>query len=1261
MEKRWLISAVISAAALSMTACTDDESKPQETETTPYCESAICPEGTTCSEERRMCVTNPPKEDEDDTNPCDECTDNQKCVENTCVDINPCDECTDNQKCVENACVDINPCDRCTDDQECVENTCVDKEVDPPEKLCEETDAPKCNGNAVVSCVNGELVPKDCEDMECVEGECVEKQIDPNACDPAEFEPSCEENSFVSCVEGQLHTEPCPEGQYCDGGTCYETDFCPDNPDKMVPGVCGCAMPDTDLDESGTADCLNLEDLCPDDPEKTNPGKCGCGVSEDACGTEDLCPNNEEKTVPGVCGCDAADTDTDGDGIPDCLDKCPDNPYKFIQDECSCDLIHVSIDETGYCATPIVNAKEFVNIINDIAGESLEVTADSVYALMRNINLAEALTDETPVWKPVTFIGKLTSGGNTPKTIGYTNAEGERMTLHCAETDAACGLFGKLSGARIHNINLNLSVSGLKSIGGLAGTAEANTKLTQINANTDITAAGSDIGGVIGNGNKTSLSGITHQGKIVNIGENTTAAPVANTGGIAGRLANYSIVSDSKNIGQVLSESENISARANYLGGIVGYADTNTSLFNLTNDSVVSSLTTYYVGGIAGVHALLSASGNKNLVNNGYIKGFQSVGGLFGQLNSVSGIEGITDSVNHGTVVGLWQYTGGIAGYSYLPLTRVINDGTVSGSTYVGGISGIQNNSVNYALNNATIWAENAAQGCGTFIGGLFGQLVGGYAHSYLTNHGHIKADWAPRMAVNSTTGVQNADDCPNRYFAGIAGYISDGKGTKITNALNTGNLSTSMAGLGRSGGISGWAHTLSLINAKNTGMIKGSSLSGGIIGRLLIRGKAANKNFPFEMKNVENTGNIVSNGDRVGGIIGDLDIENEQAEYSFDQLLNNGTISSSASRIGGIIGNIRANNLSASFKNLYNIGNIKGASYIGGIVGYFNSNLEDFWEGESFNYSSTTDRTMTYTFDGGYSTGNVTGSGSYIGGLYGYIDLNAISASGGTQATVNCPKNTNIYTRQLELTYHNVTTSYNIKNMYSSGNVTETGSGSSTGGIAGGIQSKIYQPSYQNQKVVFSDTCVISKENTTKYTVTNMSEVNIQNTYYLGTITSDHATTGTLFGKLIQSDNVDATNPYKVAYLKTNDGKSSISNLYSAAKLANKGSAVAGNNDSSSLLNISNVYAWADGNPNKLVWGNSKTLSGYAEFTFNDAGVAMVSSTKVIDKLNAAVASLGLSTWKDASYTLPDSKAVTIPSLVLKPQLTAWEPWEGK
>ncbi|MBK6774806.1 MAG: T9SS type A sorting domain-containing protein [Flavobacteriales bacterium] len=75
--------------------------------------------------------------------------------------------------------------------------------------------------------------------------------------------------------------------------TCDANDGCPNDPNKVAPGICGCGVSDVDTDSDGTADC---NDLCPNDPNKVAPGACGCGV---------------------------ADTDSDSDGTPDCNDACP--------------------------------------------------------------------------------------------------------------------------------------------------------------------------------------------------------------------------------------------------------------------------------------------------------------------------------------------------------------------------------------------------------------------------------------------------------------------------------------------------------------------------------------------------------------------------------------------------------------------------------------------------------------------------------------------------------------------------------------------------------------------------------------------------------------------------------------------------------------------------------------------------------------------------------------------------------------------------
>lgn len=103
-------------------------------------------------------------------------------------------------------------------------------------------------------------------------------------------------------------------------------DGCPQDPNKTLPGICGCGVADTDSDADGAADCL---DGCPSDPAKVSPGQCGCGFadtdgdSDSVADCVDACPSDPTKSVPGFCGCGVPDTDADSDGWPNCVDNCP--------------------------------------------------------------------------------------------------------------------------------------------------------------------------------------------------------------------------------------------------------------------------------------------------------------------------------------------------------------------------------------------------------------------------------------------------------------------------------------------------------------------------------------------------------------------------------------------------------------------------------------------------------------------------------------------------------------------------------------------------------------------------------------------------------------------------------------------------------------------------------------------------------------------------------------------------------------------------
>ncbi len=133
-------------------------------------------------------------------------------------------------------------------------------------------------------------------------------------------------------------------------GTPNCSDGCPNDPNKIDPGTCGCGVADSDSDGDGTADCL---DGCPNDPNKVDPGTCGCGVADtdsDGDGTADCfdgCPNDPNKVSPGYCGCGVADTDSDGDGTPDCLDGCPSDPNKISPGTCGCGVADTDSDGDG--------------------------------------------------------------------------------------------------------------------------------------------------------------------------------------------------------------------------------------------------------------------------------------------------------------------------------------------------------------------------------------------------------------------------------------------------------------------------------------------------------------------------------------------------------------------------------------------------------------------------------------------------------------------------------------------------------------------------------------------------------------------------------------------------------------------------------------------------------------------------------------------------------------------------------------------------
>ena len=361
--------------------------------------------------------------------------------------------------------------------------------------------------------------------------------------------------------------------------------------------------------------------------------------------------------------------------------------------------------------------------------------------------------------------------------------------------------------------------------------------------------------------------------------------------------------------------------------------------------------------------------------NDSYMK-YNDTG--FGDINGVSGVEGIKDELTNQegkgwTPIGstdIISFQGIFDGKDNTLSNIYINNSTASASMGLFGV--LKNATISNLKINGTIKSSVNAN-----MGSIVGRVYG-------------KSTFQNIESNTNVTGIQGSGS-----IGGIIGSTSDDNGeTTLTHLINRGTITEGNS----TSGIIAWASGLNALieDCHNYGEISQtgtSSRAGGIVG-------ASTNTTPITVKinNSSNEGNI-STLNRSGGIVGL--INSETLDFTITKSFNTGKITGN-NYSGGLIG--YASSSTYTITESYNNGTILGNSYTGGLVAYVSKGtlninnssnegkvLSSSTSGSSYTggligyaHNNVTEVNVTDSHNTGEITGEITG-GSYTGGLIGY------------------------------------------------------------------------------------------------------------------------------------------------------------------------------------------------------------------------------------------------------------------------------------
>ena len=424
---------------------------------------------------------------------------------------------------------------------------------------------------------------------------------------------------------------------------------------------------------------------------------------------------------------------------------------------------------------------------------------------------------------------------------------------------------GEIDNVKFNNISITAQRANYVGAIGYSTSVISNVEMNNIIINDK--TSGNYVGGLVGYSTN-NVSNVTASNIVLN---EETNLNISSCGGIAG----YLITGNLKNI---TIDNFEIYGR-HYVGSIAGYSirnfETDRDLYVNMSDSSTRSIVKAsgnYIGGMAGLcdtgYSWYDAFDNCKIKNVDVSTTGNYVGGLVGRMNAGNALNCTVEDI---TVKGD-TYVGGVSGRNPVKYSNIKNI-KVEGKQYVGGVSGYAENNSYDTITDSEIIGDR-------YIGGI----VGSSSNCYQNNVVRIN------VSGHSTVG-------------GVAGII-------------TANTYITYCGITDS--------TVNATNVDGDSSLNGSDV-GGIVGYADFRG--------ITYSYVKDTS--VTGVNNVGGLAGNVCNGYTQCNST------NATVTATGANAGGIFGYALSYKSGMStpttiINRMYFVGSVKAASNAGGIIGKF-------------------------------------------------------------------------------------------------------------------------------------------------------------------------------------------------------------------------------------------------------------------------------------------------------------------------------------